>query len=309
MLYRKKALLAKIESTYGVDANPTGAANAILTKGLSIQTLQGATVNRDIDREMLGNDITYHTGIFTKLSFDVEISGSGAAGTAPGYGPLLRACGFSETIDLTMGLEKVIYDPVSSGFESATLYYNLDGELHKLLGARGTVKLGLNKEQIPVLSFEFTGLRVAAAASALPAGDVSGFTKPIAVNKANSTFTLHGYAAVLESLSLDIANDVVYRNLVNSESVLISDRAPSGNCTIDKPTLAAKDYEAIMAAHTTGALQFVHGATSGNIVEIDAPAVQLLQPNIGESNGIATLGMNLSLIPNAGDDELKITVK
>ena len=33
-----------------------------------------------------------------EVTFEVEMAGSGTAGTAPAFGPLLKACGNSETI-------------------------------------------------------------------------------------------------------------------------------------------------------------------------------------------------------------------
>ena len=62
-------------------------------------------------------------------------------------------------------------------------------------------------------------------------------------------------------------------------------------------------------ANTTGALQVVHGTTAGNIVQLDATLAQVLNPTYGESQGIRTLQMGLSIIPTNGDDDFKITVK
>ena len=61
-------------------------------------------------------------------------------------------------------------------------------------------------------------------------------------------------------------------------------------------------------AETTGALQLIHGVGTGNVITIDAPNVQLLNPRYTESEGDTMLEMDLSLIPGSGgDDELKIT--
>ncbi|WP_271270219.1 phage tail tube protein [Aliamphritea hakodatensis] len=306
MLFRKKLLLAKIESVYATDSAPSESGNAILTKNLQIQLMQGNTVNRDVDRPTLGNDETYHTAPHTKVTFEVEVAGSGAAGTAPAYGALLRACGFSETINA--GTDTV-YQPVSKDFESATLYFYLDGDLHKLVGARGSVKISLGKDGLPMMSFEFTGLRKDPGTATMPVADWSAFETPVAVTDGNSAFSVHGYNAVMESLDIDISNNVVYRNVVGGESVQITDRSPSGSCTIESPDIATKDFHAIIAGHELGAMTFTHGKTPGNVVKFDMPKVQLLQPNIGDSDGIATLGLNLSVLPDAGDDDLKITVK
>ena len=62
-------------------------------------------------------------------------------------------------------------------------------------------------------------------------------------------------------------------------------------------------------ANTLGALQIVHGTVAGNIVQVDAPKVQLLEPSYGESQQLVTIAAGLRLTPDTGDDDIKITVK
>ncbi|MDQ5910079.1 MAG: hypothetical protein QG599_2174 [Pseudomonadota bacterium] len=303
--FRKKILLAKIETTYGTDPTPSGAANAILTSDLTIQLMQGQTVQRNTDREVLGNELTYHVAPYTMLSFGVELAGSGDAGTAPAFGPLLQACGFAETLTASTD---AVYVPVSSGFKSLTLYYHQDGLLHKVTGAMGTVTFSLSPGGIPKMNFTFTGLRNAPTDTALPTPTLTEFQTPIPVtDSATPTFSLHSYSATMGGFNINLANEVVYRNVVGNEAVHIVDRAPSGDVSIEETALATKNFHTICAAHTTGALQMVHGTVAGNIVTLDAPVVQLLQPTYADSNGILMLNMNLALIPDAGNDELTLT--
>ena len=305
--YRKKLLLAKLETVYGVDPTPTGAANAILTKDLSISLMQGQTVQRGTDRPTLGNELTYHVAPYTTVSFGVEFAGSGTAGDAPAWAPLLLACGFAETLD--PGVD-AIYTPISSGFPSVTLYYHQDGLLHRLTGARGTVQFKLSPGGIPAMQFTFTGLRNPPTDTALPVPDLSGFQTPIPItDAATPTFNLHGYAATMAGFNIDMANEVTYRNVVGDEAVYITDRAPKGDVSIEETALATKNFHSICAAHEVGALQFVHGTVAGKIVQIDAPKVQLISPSYADSNGILMLNMQLSIIPDIGDDELIITVR
>lgn len=306
--FRKKAVLAKIESVYGTDAVPTGAANAILTKQAAISLMQGGTVKRDLDRPTMGGEQELHVSPYSTISYMVEAAGAGAAGTAPAYSPLLLACGFAETINAGVDVQ---YDPVSAAFDSLSQYFSMDGIKHALLGCRGKLKLTLSPGGIPMLSFDFTGLRVAPADTADPTLTTTAWQVPIPVtNAATPTFSLHGYAANMIALELDMGTVVVYRNVVGEESVQITDRDVSGSVTIEEPLLATKDFHAICAAHTLGAMQFIHGTAAGSIFQVDAGQVQVLEPQIGETDGIATLQMKLKCIPtDAGDDEIKITVK
>ncbi len=65
-----------------------------------------------------------------------------------------------------------------------------------------------------------------------------------------------------------------------------------------------------MATDTVGELQMVHGSTAGNILQIDMPGVQLMDPRMSSLNGRRMLQANLKLNPGAtGNDEITITAK
>ncbi len=178
-------------------------------------------------------------------------------------------------------------------------------------GARGSWGLKIKAQQIPYLTFEFAGLRAAPIAAAFPNADFSAFQKPKVVNKGNTpTSTLHGEA--VNPLEWTFSNQAKAEPifLVGSESIELLDRDITGQTRIISPKLATKDYFAVALAETTGALQIVHGTQAGNIIQIDAPKVQLLAPNFGDHKGTETLDMGLALIPtDAGDDDITITVR
>ena len=50
---RKQGLVAKLETTYGTDAAPTGAANAMLISGMKLKALNQQLIERDIVRGRL----------------------------------------------------------------------------------------------------------------------------------------------------------------------------------------------------------------------------------------------------------------
>ena len=78
---------------------------------------------------------------------------------------------------------------------------------------------------------------------------------------------------------------------------------------IEAPAIATKDF--IIAAKTSvlAALALVHGTVAGNIVKIDAPKVQLLNPTYSSDDGINMLNMGLVPTRDTGDDDIKITVQ
>jgi hypothetical protein len=99
LLGRKRVILAKIETTYGTDATPTGAANAILVRNLDVTPLDAEVVNRDLVRPYLGSMDQLIAAQKVTATFEVELQGTGTAGSAAPFGPLLRACGLAETLN------------------------------------------------------------------------------------------------------------------------------------------------------------------------------------------------------------------
>ena len=308
LLSRKRTILAKTEITYGVDPTPTGTANAILVRNLSITPLNSENVSRDLVRPYLGASEQLIASKYVGCEFEVEMAGSGTAGTAPAYGPLLLACGFAETV---VAVTSVTYAPVSASFKSATIYYNVDGVLHKITGARGNVELMINASQIPVYKFTFTGLYNAPTDTAAPSVTYTSFQTPLAANSTNTTgFSLFSYSAALESLSLNMGNAVTYRSLVGAEDVLMTDRQVSGSVVFEAPNIAQKDFFSIALASALGALDITHGTTAGNKVQVVSSRVDISNPSYSDSNGIQMLNIPLTLVPStAGNDEISIVVK
>ena len=310
LFFKNVAVLAKTEVTYGTDPVPTGALNAILTKGATPQPLLGNRVTRDLDRSTWGAQSEINTGPYVTVSFSVEIAGGGAAGTAPKYGPLLLACGMSETTNAGVS---VVYAPASSALKSVTIYYYVDGQQHIIKGARGNVSINMRRGQIPTFDFQFTGLYTRPTVVANPALTLTSFQAPVAVTKTNTpTFSLHSYSAFCEAFTADFGNQIVYRNLIGAETVELTDRNVRGSVTIEAPAIGTKDYYAAAEASagiTLSTVQLIHGTTAGNIVQFDGPKVQLGGPTVGNSDGIVTYTMDTIYTANASNDEFVITVK
>lgn len=297
------ALLAKVEVTEGTDATPSGAADAIQCANFSFTPVTGQEEDKDLITGWLGDTGVWLEGDYAQIEFDVYLSGSGAAGTPPAYAALLRACGMNEAV---VSETSVTYTPVSAAMVSSSIYWFEGGVRHILLGARGTFTLNLTPPRMPRLRFTMMGLKGTVTDQAMPAADYSGFIEPVAVNKANTTVDLHSYTAVAESLELAIGNTVTPRFLIGEESMKITERRASGTAVVKADTLANIDWFDISATHALDALQAVHGTVAGNIVTIDAPAVQLGRPTRGATDNILNYSLPLRLLPDTGNDELSI---
>ena len=305
---RNAVLLFKLQPVEKVDAAPTGVLNAVMAMNISAQPVSAEFAKRNNIKPYFGNMGSVLIAVHSEISFDIELAGSGTAGTAPAFGALLRACAFAETI--TVG-ESVVYTPITASQEFATLYYNLDGVLFKMTDAKGSVSLEVKAKGIPVLKFKFTGLYSTPADAQLPVGvDYAGFKDPVAVNAANTPVAkLHGVSGKVESISIDMANTLVYRNVIGGESVKITDRQPTGSYAMELESVATKDWYTTIVNGVLGPLSVVHGKVPGNIVEIAAPKVQLLDPSFSESDGLAVISPKLDIQPNIGNDEVVLTFR
>ena len=306
LLSRKRLILAKTEATYGTDSTPTGASNAILVRNLEITPLQAETVSRDLIRPYLGVSDQLLAQTRVEVTFEVELAGSGTAGTAPAYGPVLKACGLSETIVATTS---VTYAPVSASFGSVTIYFHNDGIRHKVTGCRGTFSLNAEVGQIPVISFTMTGIYNAPTDESLPSPTYANQAAPLIFKNGNtSNFTAFSYAGCLQSLNFDVANELVYRELVGcTKEVLITNRGPNGTVVIEAPAIATKDFFTIANGSSTGSITFQHGSTGGNIVTFTTAQSDIGSPAYSDQDGIQMLNLPYLAIPtSAGNDELSL---
>ena len=202
------------------------------------------------------------------------------------------------------------YKPVSASFDSASIYFNNDGVLHVITGARGTFVLNAEVGEIPTIEFTMTGIYNAPTDTAAPATTYTNQATPL-IFKAGSTtaFSILGYSGCLMSLEFDMANEIIYRELVGCDkSVIITNRAVEGTCMIEAPTIAQKDFFTIANEDTTGILTMLHGTTAGNRVTLLAPKVDIGNPSYEDSDGIQMLSLPFAAIPtSAGNDEVSLT--
>ena len=297
-LHRKRSILAKAESSYGSDPTPTGSANYVQVIDLNIEPIVSDEVSRDLIRPYMGNYEVIPASTRVNVTFDVEMAGSGSAGTAPKYGAILKACGLSETIS---GGNTVTYAPVTTPSDSVTLFVNYDGIRHKVTGARGTFSINCEVNNIPRISFSLTGIFNAPTDTALPTVTVSNQASPLIFkNFDTSNFEIFGFAAALQSWNLDFNNEVIYRELVGgTKEVLITDRRPSGTLVIENPALSAHNFFTDYTGTSTGTNTWVHGRTAGNKVTVSCPQSDLGQPTYEDSDGITMLSLPFMATPTA----------
>ena len=305
LLTRKRVILIETESSYGTDPTPT-ATDVVLVTDLSITPQSSDVVNRDVVRPYLGSSEQLLANTRVECTFSVELAGSGTAGTAPRYGSALKATGLSETVSSGTS---VTYAPVSSSFSSVTIHYNVDGVRHKVTGCRGSFTISAEVGSIPTIDFTFTGIYNAPTDTALPTVTYGNQATPLIFKNGNTTgFQLLSYAGALQSLTMDLGVSTVYRELVGgTKEVIVTDRASNGTVSIEAPTIAQKDYfTAALTDSSLGNLQFLHGTTAGNKVQLTSTKVDIGDVNYGEMDGVAMLEIPYTLVPSSANNEFSL---
>lgn len=303
-----KTFLLRRETTYGVDAVPTGALDAVLATDVSLQPMEGTDVARDLDLPFLGGQGTIPNELHSRFSFKVELAPSGTPGTAPAWASILQCCGCAQVI--TPGVSTV-YNPVTDNHSSATIHLTIDGILFRALGARGTAKITVNAQAIPYLEFSFTGLFQQPADQAAPAATLTAFRRPRVASHANTpVFTINAVPMVMRSFELDLGNRVEPRFLVGAEEILITQREDMVKAQVEARLLSVFNPFALAAAQTTVAVNLVHGIGAGNIVTLAIPAAQMQRPQ-GVENAQDIMEWPLSLMPlptGAGNNQWTLTL-
>jgi hypothetical protein len=307
----KRLLFAAAESTYGTAPTFAGT-DALLVSNLEVSPLEVELLDRELVRGYFGNSEKVVGQRLGTVSFDVEIAGSGTAGTAPRWGRCLRACGFGETIVATTS---VTYTPASANIIGLSLDFNADGNRHLFTGSRGPATFNLAVGEIPKISFEFTGIYNTAAKGTPLTPSFANQATPVAVNSQNTTgVTSFGFSGCMESFSLELNNETPFRQLAGcTQRVPIVQRAPSGELVIEAPLIGSgageKDFFALVSAQTLGAIGWQHGQTAGNIVTFNASTCNLGSPSLPDSDGVQMLGLPFMPVPSsAGNDEFSLVL-
>jgi len=305
MLVNREVILAKIESTYNTDSSPSASTDATLVESPSWSNEAAKMIERANVKSSIGKDQSIFAGSLKSVSFDMEMKGSGTAGTPPEMAVYLRGCGLGETV---VASTSVTYTPVSTGQESITIWYYSDGLLHKLTGCRGNVSFNLEAGGAGKASFTFTGHNAGVTDASLvsPTYDAA-----VPAPVINVPFSIGGYSAVINSLSFDLSNGLATPSDMSSSDgfgeVIITARDVAGSFDPEQVLKATKDYINEWESGTTMALSAgVIGSIAGNRYSVSMPAVYYREVSPGDRDGLRTLEVSYGAAESSGDDEVSL---
>lgn len=314
---KNTAIVAKRETTSGVDAVPTGAANGMAVSNVSINPLNLTTVQRNLLLGAFGSSGALPAARFVEVTFDVELVGAASAGVAPAWSPLARACALAEVVSAGV---RVDYTPITRNQESVTIYVEDDGLVHKLIGARGNLALPWAVNGLPLGRFRFLALDGGQSAVSLGSLDVSAWQVPQVITTDNSgdvtlggTFSTSGAPAltggtayVSRGLDVDLGLSVNHVPLLGAESIDITDRVVTVRTDLD--LTAAQElaqYTALIGA-TRQAVSLIHGTVVGRRTAVHMPSMQLTGVAKGDEQGRRLVSLSGEATITSGNDEFRL---
>ena len=309
----KAVLLMKLQAQSGVDAVPT-AADAFLVEDPSIEPVV-EKLERNNVRPQYGSKEFLVVGKAYKIGFSVEFSGQGGTTpvltTPPPIGRLLRATYMTQTVVSTPGSECVKYafhDDIDNA-EELTIYFFMDGILHKAIGCIGTHSFDPKVNQFAKLKFEYQGIYAGPVqqAPATITGFANDVTPPIF---RSALFAIDNYAAVIENFKFDMKGDIAERPDANAATGVLKfymkDRQATAEIDPEVPDMSVKDFWTMWESAEKCAMTCRIGTVSGNRCTINAPNVQIDDLKYADRNNILTYGMPLRVLPPvAGGSEVE----
>jgi hypothetical protein len=209
-----------------------------------------------------------------------------------------------------------IYDPITDNQSTGSIYYFLDGVRHVMLGARGSVSFDLSAGAIPTMKFNFIGVDASITDQSNPTPVLTAFQSPSPLLTANVIGLLAGKEMIggttgiqVQKFSLDLGNELKFRQLLGASGVISSNRNAKGSISIEATTQTFKDWFATVKNLTKGPFFLRNGTVAGNTCTLFGPYGQLATPKYSDSDGIVMLDLAINAVPYLGNDELRVVVQ
>lgn len=207
----------------------------------------------------------------------------------------------------TLALE-AIYRPSSAAGDAFSIGLYQDGRVHRLRGCRGNVSLRAVVGEPVSLNFEFQGAIHQTADASL----LTGITYPslLPPQGLGILLELGEYNPVLETLELDMGNNLAPRRNLNDAAGVIStritSRSPRGSMDPESVLIGGgggNDFFNSLYAGTQFAAEAKFGSAAGNTFYLHAPKLQYANVGQGDRNEILTDNVDLRLNETSGDDD------
>lgn len=310
MITQRSQLALKVEGTEGTLEAPA-AANAVLCEDLAFSP-NITTHERNTNRATLSR---YPAVIGTRagtITGKVALRGSGTAGTAPDFSPIMKCCGWKETVNAGTS---IVYTPIDGDPNLANSYSVVlyrDGKTYTLLGSRGTSKLTAEVGGPMYIEFEIQGALSDIDDAVMLTGTSYSTPLPSPFLATTVAFTWNSIQALISKFEIDLGVKLAMRPDVNStggvKSFRIVRRDPKFRMDPEECAKGTADWWSLYTVPTVAALAFTIGATPGNIVGLSLPKAQIVDFGVGDREGLLVNDFGGVASVNSADDEIAITL-
>lgn len=305
---RQQGIFAEIEAVSGT-AETIVAADALLIENLQFNPAESL---RMIERNAINSSLNPRKGIYggslLGFQFDVELKGSGSAGTAPqALGDLFRACALSETI---VASTSVTYAPISdlSLHESATIALRQGSNYRIARGCRGNVSFKFPTGDICKAHFNMIGHIQSEAQAAAPTPSFQAGTPPAFIDVA---FTVASTEFPIAELALDLQNQISIAPDPNAAQGFGEIRVTSRNSQLtldpEDQNISTKDWVALLRAGTSQAIATgTVGGTAGNRFALSVPLAYTRQIAFADREELVIAQLTMGCEDTNGTNDLAL---
>jgi hypothetical protein len=307
---RNRGLFAALESEYGgeyFEGQALVGADALQVMELSPNPIENLRMlEREIIRDSFQPEQAVYGGSLFGFSFQAELKGSGAAGTAPRIGRLLRACGLKEVI---VPATSVTYSPESDIDEhgSLTIGFREGANWRVIVGCRGNVALNLAAGSYGRLNFTFVGHIYSEAEAAPPAASFETTLPPAFLSAA---FAIGAYAAPIESMTLDLSNTMSISPDPNSDDgygeIRVTARNTQGTVNPEAEDISTKNYINELRGGTQQEIKTGVIGSAGNRWALTVPKAYWRSLAYADREALLTFDGGFGCVETVADDEFNL---
>lgn len=297
-LSRSTVIRGKLEGQYGVEVAPGTNDAALDVFGLSYKRLEGSRQTNEVADVYMGNPGELPSKHYSSLGFSTYLKKVATPGDKPTIDPLLQACGLAAVLT---GGQDVTYNPIQKNIKSMTFWAYLNGHLHKMTGARGSLKISGEMGAQAKAEFSYQALIKGG-----PTDEVFPITsRPDScintLDNDNTKLTLFGTELDLVSFSIDLQNELQHIVTSKGEQVALTNRAVSGEVTVLKPAVSAFDYHTLEGKPCdVGDFELIADGLTATSSAVSLGMVS----DLGDHNGAATITIPLAFKRDQGNDDI-----
>jgi len=309
MASTKSRLMLLLSGTRSVvnDIPSYDAATAMKVKELTPRRIEGDYQAEDYVTGQEGAQGDRLSNVTMGVDFMVDAATSGAAGTAPIYGDLLKACGLDETIVANTSVSYSL-TPLGAEKHEIALQYTDSQSSQVTEKARGALTFSAEARNKPMFGFKFTGAHFPSQTAYDGPVDLSGWRDAPDCSPDNmEAITLGGVKLCVQSFSFTDGRTPRRNRFMNCDDTDITARNVTGRLVVRMPPASEIDLLAKAKAGTREPFIWQMGNEAGQTLRIAAPSVQVKYAGETDIDGEIGLSLDLVFVFDQGGDEISIS--